>query len=321
MLSLANELYYGATFAERRALVDEAVAMARRIDDDALLLDACQVAFAALWCPATATQRLGFITEAIDLAEKIGNERAAVVATTLCAVVESELGLVDRMWASAARAREQAERLRLAYGLIVLDSLELPWLAMAGRFDECEQRMASIQRLDQQLSLPQSADATAGALVALRLWQGRSAEIAPLLGALEDGPLPVTSSHLLFLLRGGEDAQARELFAARPVELEHEDWFSMLNWCSAAEAALWLGDHELAASAYARIAPFEGYSCSAGSGNAMGPVDAYLAQAAAAVGEQALAARHADQALELMEAWEIPLAAQWLRGQRDRFGF
>jgi hypothetical protein len=53
----------------------------------------------------------------------------------------------------------------------------------------------------------------------------------------------------------------------------------------------------------------------------MGPVDAYLAQAAAAVGEAELAARHADRALELMEAWQIPLAAQWMRGQRERFSF
>ena len=186
---------------------------------------------------------------------------------------------------------------------------------------ECEERMARIVKLDQQMSLQQSADATAGALVALRLWQGRSAEIAPLLAALEDGPLPVTSSRLVFLLRGGEEAAARALHAERPVELEQEDWFSMLNWCCAAEASLWLDDRDLAAAAYARIAPFEGYSCSAGSGNAMGPVDAYLAQAAAAVGEAELAARHADRALELMETWQTPLAAQWLRDQRGRFCF
>ncbi len=322
MLGLANELYYGATYEERRALVDEALAMARRIDDDALLLDACQIAFSALWCPRTTRERLDLVVEAIELAERLGHERALVVSLTLRAVVEGELGLVEQMWRSAAVAREQAERLRLPYGLIVLDSLELPWLAMAGRFEECEERMARIQTLDAQMSLQQSADATAGALIALRLWQGRSAEIAPLLAVLDDNsPLPVTSSRLVFLLRGGEEAQARELHATRPVELEQEDWFSMLNWCCAAEAALWLGDRDLAAAAYGKIAPFEGFSCAAGSGNAMGPVDVYLAQAAAAVGEVELAARHADRALDLMETWQVPLAAQWLRGQRERFCF
>ena len=53
----------------------------------------------------------------------------------------------------------------------------------------------------------------------------------------------------------------------------------------------------------------------------MGPVDAYLAQAAAAVGEADLAARHAERALELCEEWQVPLAAQWLRDQRARYAF
>ncbi|SES48252.1 Transcriptional regulatory protein, C terminal [Pedococcus cremeus] len=321
MLGLANELYYGATFEERRALVDEALAMARRIDDDALLLDACQIAFSALWSPRTTRERLGLVQEAIELARRLDHERALVVSLTLRAVVEGELGMVEQMWHSAAVARREVERLRLPYGLIVLDSLELPWLAMAGRFDECEERMERIVRLDQQMSLQQSADATAGALISLRLWQGRSAEVAPVLAMLDESPLPATSARLLFLLRGGMEAEARELLTTRRVELEHDDWFSMLNWCCAAEAALWLGDRDLAAAAYEKIAPYEGFTCSAGSGSTMGPADAYLAEAAAAVGERELAGRHADRALELMEAWEIPLAAQWMRDQRERFSF
>ena len=42
------------------------------------------------------------------------------------------------MWAAVAVARAEAERQRMLYGLMVLDSLVLPWHAMAGRFDECE---------------------------------------------------------------------------------------------------------------------------------------------------------------------------------------
>ena len=115
----------------------------------------------------------------MELAHRLGNERAYVVTTTLRAVVAGELGLVEEMWEHAVVARDWAKRLRLPYGLIVLDSLELPWLAMAGRFEECEQRMADIVRLDQEMALGQSEDATAGALMSLRLWQGRSLEVAP----------------------------------------------------------------------------------------------------------------------------------------------
>ena len=50
-------------------------------------------------------------------------------------------------------------------------------------------------------------------------------------------------------------------------------------------------------------------------------MDAFLAHAAAAVGDLELAGAHADDALLLCEEWRIPLVAQWLRDQRDRFGF
>ena len=322
MLSLALEIYYGSTFEERRALVDEGAAMARRLGDEALLLDVYQLAYVALWCQRTAEERRELVTEAMGLAHRLGDERAYVVSTTLRAVVAAELGLVEEMWEHAAVARDWATRLRLPYGVIVLDSLELPWLAMAGRFEECEERMANIVRLDQELSLAQSEDATTGALMSLRLWQGRSGEIAP---ALEEfaatSALPATSSVLVFWLRAGEHERAAACHREHGVDLHDDDWFSMLNWCSAAEAGLWLDDRDLAAAAYERMAPYAGRSCCAGSGNAMGPVDAYLAQAAAAVGELELATKHADRALELCEAWQIPLAARWLCRQRERFGF
>ena len=95
----------------------------------------------------------------------------------------------------------------------------------------------------------------------------------------------------------------------------------MLNWGCAAEAALGLGDRAVGAEVYAVLAPYAGRTICAGSGNSMGPVDAALAHAAAAVGDLELATRHADEAQRLMEEWQIPLAAQWLRDQRDRYGF
>lgn len=322
MLALALEIYYGSTFEERSALVEEGIAMARRIGDEALLLDACQLAYVALWRQSTAELRRDLVTEGMELAHRLGDERAYVVTTTLRAVVAGELGLVEEMWEHAVVARDWAQRLRLPYGLIVLDSLELPWLAMAGRFEDCERRMADIVRLDQEMALGQTEDATAGALMSLRLWQGRSTEVTAILEQFaEQSVLPVTSTIIVFWLRAGEVDKARAYAATHPVRVDDDDWFSMLNWCAAAEAALGLDDHALASAAYDRLAPFAGHSCTAGSGNAMGPADAFLALAAVAVGERELAGTHADRALELCEQWQIPLAAQWLRDQRDRYSF
>ena len=321
LLGLANELYYGAAFEERRALVDEGLAMARRLGDDELLLDVCQIAFVSLWSAGTAAERLGLAEESVALAARTGNERATVVAGTLRSVVLGELGRPHEMWAAVEVARAEAERQRMLYGLMVLDSLVLPWHAMAGRFAECEALIDSISRLDAQISLEQSEDATAGAMIALSIWQGRSAETAELMTALEGGALPISATVVAYLWRGGEEQKAREYYAAHPFDLDTDDWFSLLAWCNTAETALYMKDADLGARIYAMITPYAGMTCVAGSGNASGPVDAFLAMAAAAAGEQQVATRHADEAERLCAEWEIPLAARWVRVQRDRYGF
>ena len=54
---------------------------------------------------------------------------------------------------------------------------------------------------------------------------------------------------------------------------------------------------------------------------AMGPVDAYLALAAAGVGDPDLAARHGEDAQRLCEQWSIPVVARWLARHRERLGW
>ena len=175
LLSLANETYWASGYAERRALVDEALTMADRLDDPEVQLDSHQIAFAALWCPRTAKERLAHTGEAMRLARALGREQAFVVSAALRAVVEAELGLVEAMRESAALVRREATRLRMPYGLIVIESMELPWLAMTGRFEECEARVAEIARLDAQMSLQQADDAVGSALIVLDTWRGRTA--------------------------------------------------------------------------------------------------------------------------------------------------
>jgi ATP/maltotriose-dependent transcriptional regulator MalT len=321
MMALANELYYTTSFEERTALVEQAVAMADRLGDDALRIEARQVGAVSIWQPDNAELRHDLAREAMELAEASGNERGYVAAATYLTIVLGELGRVAEMREMLEVARDRAERLQFPYGLLVLDSMEVAWLAMAGRFDEAEACIDRLGRLIQDVSMRQAEDAWAASVLALRLWQGRTAEVVPIMYAFEEGPIPVTPTVLTFLLRAGDDAAARSHAAAHPLTIVPPDWMAMLNWGCAAEAALGLADQAKGAAAYAVLAPYAGRTVCAGSGNAMGPVDAFLALAAATVGDLDLAARHADDAERLMEEWQIPLAAQWLRDQRDRHGF
>ncbi|SKB07358.1 Transcriptional regulatory protein, C terminal [Aeromicrobium choanae] len=322
MAALASEQYYTAPFAERADLVARARAMADDLGDPGLVVDVAQVGVAALWTAGTALERAAWAEESARLARDLGRDRDVVISTTLQAVALGEAGRPLQMREVIAPARVEADRLRLAYAQLVLDGLEIPWLAMAGEFEACAAALERMRRLERTVTLPQSDVAILGAELVLTVWSGHAEDVVDLLVAMEEtDPLPLTSVTAALLCRAGRVDDARDHLRRYTVDLDHDDWFSMLAWCNAAEAALYVGDRTLAADALARIAPFPGFSCSAGSGNASGPVDHYIACAHAALGDLAAARAHADRAEELCEQWQIPLAAQRLRDQRDHFGY
>ena len=159
-------------------------------------------------------------------------------------------------------------------------------------------------------------------MISLSIWQGKSAETAELMTALEGGPLPISATVVAYLWRGGEEEKARGLLREPPVRPRHRRLvLAARTGAYAAEVAPDLGDADLGARAYAKLAPYAGMSCVAGSGNASGPVDAFLAMAAAAAGGGP--GRHPARGRRraAVRGVAVPLAGQWLRGQRERFGF
>jgi DNA-binding SARP family transcriptional activator len=321
LMALAGETYYATPLTERRDLVTLALQMADRMDADRLRLEAHQTASIALRGASTAPERLGHATAALDLARHLGEDRAAVVSACLRCVTLSELGRVDEMHAEVELARAEAERLRIPFGVLVLDVLVLPWLAMAGRFDQCAELVERVAALDAQMSLEHAGDATGAARMAVALWQGGAAELGAELAAAPDGPLPLAATAAAYLWRGGARERARELLAGREVELDHDDWFSLLAWSSAAEVALYLDRPRLGEQVVQLLAPYAGRSACANTSQACGPVDAYLAMATAAAGDRAAAAGHARAAEELAGAWGLPVFLEWFRAVRAEHGF
>jgi DNA-binding SARP family transcriptional activator len=322
LLALANELEHRASLAERRALVDEGLAMARRLGDRRLVRDACQVAFVALWVMPTAEERLALASESMELCAELGDERGFVVSATLRTVVLGELGRRREMLAAADVARAEARRLRIFYGELVLDSAELPWQAMAGRFERCEELMDRVRAVSGRIAHSFGDEALAGAVVAYRLWDGHALDALPVLEEMNSELYRFDATITVHLWRGGERARARAWHADRGAPLESRDpMMHLLQWCHAAEAALYVGDRELAARVYPLLAPFAGRSCSVGSSMASGPVDAYLGLAAAATGERMIAGGHAEDAAVLAREWELPLFGRWLAGLRDTYAF
>jgi hypothetical protein len=229
-----------------------------------------------------------------------------------------ETGRIEHLRADIPAARTEAEQLRLLFPLVVLDTLHLPWLAMGGRFDDAEELLASTLDTVARTNLEPKGGLAMGALLPVRLWQGRAAELVD--DRLEESPLS-RDTYRLLLLRSGRVEDLRSHLARHPLTLRTDDWHTPWQLAVAAEAALVLVLRTEAAVVYARMAPMAGTVAAAGSGAALGPVDAFLALAAAAAGERAAAGRHADEATALCAAWDIPLVTAWLDGYRKRFDF
>jgi hypothetical protein len=112
---------------------------------------------------------------------------------------------------------------------------------------------------------------------------------------------------------------ARAYAAAHPPPLEHDDWFTPFAWSQTAELALYLDDAELGARIGQLMAPYAGQGVSAGSVLASGPFDLYLSMAARATSDVDLAGQHADRAVELCRAWQIPVVSDWLDRLRAEY--
>lgn len=322
MLSLAAEVYYASSGRERDALTEQAVAMARRLGDKALLMRALHSAFIAVWRPETARLRLAWLDEAVALAQAAGDEHGEVIGRTLRAAVCGELGMVDELWLEVGWAKPAAARLRMLYALLVLNSMVMPWLAMAQRTEEADAATAEMLAVADRMALPQKDDGVRGALLTRAFWEGADERSIQALGALTaETSMPIGTAQVVLLLRWGKADDAERAYRGQEFDLSRDDWFSLLNWSFAAEVAHAFGDAGLGARAYQLLSPFAGWGATAGSGAAMGPVDAFLAFAAAATGELDLARRHADDAAELCERWQIPLVAAWLAEARAAGGF
>ncbi len=326
MLALAGEIYYGSTPQEREALADEAVAMARRLGDPALTLSACLNTAIAVWRGGTAQWRFDLTTEAVRLARELGDGMSLASALTLQAVAAGELGEIATMDESLALARAEADRLRHIYAQLVLDSLEVSWCSMRGRFDEVEKIIEHMRAIGEVVSITGYAESVAGALLMQLLWQGREEELELGMIAMDGNTfLPIATSIVAVQCRTGHLEEARAYYESHREQVDagmaDDTWYSPMAWSMGAEAACYLGEPELAATAYQRLSDLAGRPSCAGSGTAIGPVDMFLALAAHATGEDELATRHADRAVELCEEWDVPLAADWVRQERETFGF
>ena len=322
MLCLAVEAYYLAPPEETDALVEDALAIAERIADPRLLVVALQLAFSARWRPATAEWRLAAIRRAYEIAAELGDVHLEVTCRSFLAIALVELGHVNEGRELIGPTIELAGRHGILTAVTILEMLQGPMMLLGGDDDAAQRCIDRVIELAQRVTVPNMDHATAALMSVQVLWQGRFDELSTALTQLiANQTVPVDSFVVAMLLRVGDPAKAREVFDATFAEPGDRDYMGVIQHCLAGEVALGLGEPALAARAYRWLKPYAGRISSAGSTTIMGPVDAFLALAAAATGDLEAATEHADDAMRLCDKWGFVRVAAWLQGVRAEHGF
>ncbi|TXL61539.1 BTAD domain-containing putative transcriptional regulator [Aeromicrobium terrae] len=321
LLGLAAELYYAGMEHEIDALVEEGIALARRLGDTALLVDALQSAYVSAWRRSTIHERVAMAEESVRLAQEIGDERTALVGRFLLAAARCALGEIDGLDDELLDVETEARSRRMYFLEMATLGLEISWAALRGDMERHEVIAARLRELDDVISMAHKSDGLVGALLIAPLWNDVEAPTELVETYLGIANVPVWAAYVVLLLRKGDPGTAREIWDGVEYEVGRDSWYSEMNWALGAEIALAFGETDIAAQVYERLLPWQGTMLISGTGPCSGPIDAYLALAAAAVGEADLATTHAEAALELCETWDVPQVVEWFDDLRERHGF
>jgi DNA-binding SARP family transcriptional activator len=319
---LAVETYYATAPAERKALGDRAVALARASGDDRALADALAARHVALWSAAYLDERLATATEMIALAQRIGDAERTLQGHNWRVLDLAELGDIDEMRREIERHEALADALRLPayqwWGPMWRSTLAL----LEGRIDEAERLVDEFAAIGRR-----AQDANAALYEEI---QGHGVFIErDAFAAIEDEMLerqiggPAEAAYRcgyawIFAARGDDD-RAREMLdwiAADDFARLSDDMNRLAALSEMANAMSLLGDARHAPGTYERLAPYaERNVINARAAYGYGAASHHLGVLAALLGDDARAVAHLEDAVQMNERMG---AQPWLaRSQQE----
>ena len=320
MLGLAVQLYYSPTaVAEIVALVDEGVAMARRLDDPTMLWMALRAAIHALWRPSHDDKREPLIPEALEAARRTGEPDAETVALVICAgeaLVRADRSSFEEF---IVPAQELAARRQHSFALVAINWMLQSLAAMRGDQVASEAHTAALLALQP----PSTHEVYELLKRAIRLVTGLWSDDVPdrLEAALALNESTIKTFGLdamwMALTRAGAEEMLRDAMRTHihpPVEC----WNAAGAWACIAEAAAATDHKAEAAHALDGLAHSSGGMAIMGYSVHYGPTDGYRALALATLGRSDEARVAADAAKEVAQEWDLSRYLVWLDGWRRR---
>lgn len=306
MARLAEELAYSPRRGVERALGQQAIELARRVDDPAVLAAVLRTTQWSVWTPDDVERRRLLADEIVALARRTGERVLALDGELLRLWSALEHGEMDLAWRQLATCTRMAGELRLPYYAWVTATARACLHIATARLDDAEQLATQANRIGER-----SGDLTVALFGGVqrehvKFLRGRFDEVAEWLGGvLRSFPLlvPAVDCSLIvtYAQSGQHDRARRELarywaddFAAVP---RNAMW--LMNMAFLADACVMIGDAEAAAHLYPHLAPFTPYNVTLPPAFVLGPVAHYIAGLAALMGNETAARRHYEDALAL----------------------
>jgi predicted ATPase/DNA-binding CsgD family transcriptional regulator len=305
--ALGRALIFSGEEAQAMKVYEQAVAMARRSADPAIIASTLAATLTARWQHDRVSERIANANEAAQLAMAAGNRHLLFEASAWRMFDCFELGDMGAWREQIVQYERGAEELREPFLRYVAASSRTMHALFEGRFTEAEQLAGRALEIGRRMPGLDAAGVYGVQMFTLRREQGRLDEVAPLVRhfvAGSGGDLWRPGLALIYAELGELDA-AREQF-----ELLAADSFSSLVrdgvWVASvtylAQVCCALGDTARAPLLYELLAPYSGRNLLAGTSIAcFGAADAMLGALCATTQRWQDAQRHFEAALALDE--------------------
>ncbi|HEY2437852.1 MAG TPA: tetratricopeptide repeat protein, partial [Solirubrobacteraceae bacterium] len=317
----AAELMYSWDWEPRLRLSDEALQMARRVDDQDALSTVLNMRFVTLLAPETLAERQANTIEAVAIAERLSDPLVRFFAYHWRAYACIEAGdiLAARSW--AAREQDIADRFRQPTTLWLRRADEANMAIIAGKLDAADELATAAFQIGQQ-SEPDALTCFAAQQTSIAFERGRLGELVGLLEqAVQDNPgVPGFRATLaLALIEASRPDEAATLLkqslASGFRDLPYDvTWLAVI--CIYAHVSSRLENAEAAAALYLVAEPWSEQIVFPAFG-VWGPVSLYLGSLALVLGDRQAAERHLLQAARAAALAGAPL---WEAHAADQLG-
>ena len=304
--SLARALYFSGRPAEARDVTQQAVAMARLLEDPVNVAWTINAALNSQRDPENLQQRLAASAEGLKLADQADNTEIALDVYSWYLFDLIEAGDVSELNKNLDVYQQRAEQLRQPFYLYVNASLRASIDIAQGNFERAEALARRSLELGKGLKGQDPSGVFGVKMFTIRKEQGRLQEVVPALRRFEQ-QVSVSGAW-----RPGLALLYCELEMAAEARTEFEnlatgdfctiprDAVQVVCLAYLAEVCTYLGDVPRASVLYRLLQPWQGHNLVVGGGVAYyGSAGRYLGMLAAVMSDWSGAERHFRDALEM----------------------